>query len=298
MITTRVSCSTDGGSQTSCRILIVFLRVSLFVFASVPDNWRFLELHRMYLMLQLSHTLWLIWRDTVTVGLRVLEMTSANRYPQQDGYSTVYSYRAYQGLVHIVSNFKRFWCLRKNRSFGLINFQISEHVPVPMHQPRVAKSKLTIRSRHAHMIKNSKASSRMRSVKVLKRLHNIEKHVLQHRNRTVVLPTTGAIAQQVFPQRLRVLPSPVYMNGTMQSENYMKEMVPIHQCDPISVAWVKESRTVPKHYRSVYIDGVKYSVSTVLSYISCGYSFFAFLWLGWRHCYGGEGTWQQWRPRA
>ncbi|EMD38163.1 hypothetical protein CERSUDRAFT_122915 [Gelatoporia subvermispora B] len=104
-----------------------------------------------------------------------------------------------------------------------------------------------------------------------KRLRDLEKDVLQHRNKTVVMPIVGRIAQQFFTQAqsLHVAGHRYSRPGSEFNLRVSEAAEYVHESNPAVVDWdedsaVTSSTTLPKYYESVFIDGVRYSVGDIV----------------------------------
>jgi len=87
---------------------------------------------------------------------------------------------------------------------------------------------------------------------------NVELQVLEHRNKTVVTPTVGRIAEIFFSKNIRV--SGNALSDCVETEKNASDIGPIvHLTNPDTVKWL-EPAAYPGHYLSVLVDGVTYSV--------------------------------------
>lgn len=104
----------------------------------------------------------------------------------------------------------------------------------------------------------------IRSQKLLKGPHNVEKSVLKRRNKTAVTPKVGAIAQRLFlTYQFNILKMPRIHDSSEARWSHRGESAPVHEDDPAHVEWVKSTRVIRDFYRSVKIDGIVYSVRTM-----------------------------------
>ena len=94
---------------------------------------------------------------------------------------------------------------------------------------------------------------------------DIEKVVLQHRNLTVVTPAVMSTAEALFRQQMSLEGTSLKQEWTEHKEHLHESSWPVHKGNPVSIEWDMDSRAAPFHYRAVYVDGVKYSVS----FLSC-----------------------------
>lgn len=87
---------------------------------------------------------------------------------------------------------------------------------------------------------------------------NVELQVLEHRNKTVVTPTVGRIAEIFFSKNIKI--SGNILSDCVETEKNASGIVPIvHLTNPNTVKWL-EPAAYPGHYLSVLVDGVRYSV--------------------------------------
>ncbi|KAI0647432.1 S-adenosyl-L-methionine-dependent methyltransferase [Trametes meyenii] len=98
--------------------------------------------------------------------------------------------------------------------------------------------------------------------KVLKTPKDIEKVVLQHRNPTCVTPRVGEVAQKLFAmQAIHVADMPVDSDHETPSTSDARRA---HADDPKSIQWVESSKSAPRHFCQVDIDGELYSVGDIV----------------------------------
>lgn len=87
---------------------------------------------------------------------------------------------------------------------------------------------------------------------------NVELQVLEHRNKTVVTPTVGRIAEIFFSKNIKI--SGNILSDCVETEKNASGIVPIvHLTNPNTVKWL-EPAAYPGHYLSALVDGVRYSV--------------------------------------
>jgi len=91
--------------------------------------------------------------------------------------------------------------------------------------------------------------------------NDIEKEVLKHRNKTVTTPVVGRVAQRLFENIMVSGQSP---DQDMGSDDTPHHLSIIHAANPNSVRWLDPVHDHPGFYRSVVVDGAKYSVSSFL----------------------------------
>ena len=93
---------------------------------------------------------------------------------------------------------------------------------------------------------------------------NVELQVLEHRNKTVVTPTVGRIAEVFFSKNIKI-------SGNSLSEcieidkNASGNVSIVHLANPDTVKWL-EPAAHPGYYLSVLVDGVTYSVRNYCLY--------------------------------
>ncbi|OCH93875.1 S-adenosyl-L-methionine-dependent methyltransferase [Obba rivulosa] len=104
-----------------------------------------------------------------------------------------------------------------------------------------------------------------------KRLKDVEKDVLQHRNKTVVMPIVGRIAQQFFAQSQAMHVAGHHYSRVGSETGTRPSEAPeyVHDTDPTVVEWdedsaMSSSTSLPKYYESVFIDGVRYSIGDIV----------------------------------
>ncbi|KAL4067750.1 hypothetical protein V8B97DRAFT_1915370 [Scleroderma yunnanense] len=87
---------------------------------------------------------------------------------------------------------------------------------------------------------------------------NVELQVLEHRNKTVVTPTVGRIAEIFFSKNIKV--SGNGFSDYLETDNGASGTASIvHHANPNAVKWLKPA-AYPGYYLSVLVDGVTYSV--------------------------------------
>jgi DNA (cytosine-5)-methyltransferase 1 len=80
---------------------------------------------------------------------------------------------------------------------------------------------------------------------------------------TVVTPRVYDLCKDLYPDnKFKVMGRNTQKRIVLTEEEKRKHTV--HEDNPEKIEWVKESRTVPYHYKSVIIDGTQYNVRFVL----------------------------------
>lgn len=115
------------------------------------------------------------------------------------------------------------------------------------------------------------AKQKTRKMEFRKQLKDIEKDVLLHRNPTIVTPAVARIARGLFVQTLQIAGRSLKEAGLEDEDPVDAEPDQTHYTDPIRIEWVRDSRIAPHHYKSVIIDGAKYSVNYLwyITYYAC-----------------------------
>lgn len=81
---------------------------------------------------------------------------------------------------------------------------------------------------------------------------------------TVVTPRVYDLCKDLFPENeFKVVGENTQERIVLTDEE--KQEYPIHEGDPDTIEWVLESRTVPRHYKSVIMDGTQYNVRILQS---------------------------------
>lgn len=91
--------------------------------------------------------------------------------------------------------------------------------------------------------------------------NDIEKEVLKHRNKTVTTPLFGRVAQRLFEN---IMVSRWSIDQDVESDDTPHHLSIIHPANPNSVRWLDPVHGHPGFYESVFLDGAKYSVSSLL----------------------------------
>ncbi|KAL6300510.1 S-adenosyl-L-methionine-dependent methyltransferase [Sparassis latifolia] len=99
--------------------------------------------------------------------------------------------------------------------------------------------------------------------KAKRRLNDMEKDVLLHRNKTVVTPAVARIAHKLFVQTLRIAGESL-QNDTAEDVSVATAEMHVHSTDPALIEWEKESQTVPNHFQRVRIDGALYCAGDIV----------------------------------
>lgn len=76
---------------------------------------------------------------------------------------------------------------------------------------------------------------------------------------TVVTPRVYDLCEELYPENEFLIVGEKTQEK-IQLSKAEKRKHPMHANDPNSIEWVEETSTMPNHYRSVIIDGVRYSV--------------------------------------
>ncbi|PCH37900.1 hypothetical protein WOLCODRAFT_161139, partial [Wolfiporia cocos MD-104 SS10] len=103
-------------------------------------------------------------------------------------------------------------------------------------------------------------NSKKSVVKGPRRSTNVGNDVFRRSIPTVVTPVVDRIARGFFVTTLRVAGRSPEDAASASDDLVPVKSVKVHDEDPVRIEWVGSSRIVPKHYNSVIVDGVTYTV--------------------------------------